>query len=139
MAFSLIAADNELRTKLMPINRKYNLEQNIEAVKYFQRKINRRITFEYVLIKDVNDSIEDAAKLVSLIYGIPCKINLIRFNPVDGIKYRRPDEDKVIAFRDYLYPCTPAVTLRDSKGGDIAAACGQLKACYEKRREVGRS
>ncbi|MBD3233674.1 MAG: 23S rRNA (adenine(2503)-C(2))-methyltransferase RlmN [candidate division Zixibacteria bacterium] len=134
LAFSLNAATDELRNRLMPINRKYNLAENLEALKYYQSKIDRRITFEYILIRGVNDRIKDAANLVKLIKGIPCKINLIRYNPIDGRPFERPDEKDVIAFRDYLYPQTYAVTLRESKGTDITAACGQLKANYYNRR-----
>ncbi len=133
LAFSLNAASDELRDRLMPINRRYDLSENLEALRYYQSKIDRRITFEYILIKGVNDSTEDAAKLVKLIKGIPCKINLIRYNPIEGMPYQSPDEKDVIAFRDYLYPRTYAVTLRESKGADIAAACGQLKANYSKK------
>jgi 23S rRNA (adenine2503-C2)-methyltransferase len=139
LAFSLNAADDRLRSRLMPVNRKYDLGSNLEALKYYQKKIDRRITFEYVLIKGVNDSLKDARKLAGLIHDIPCKINLIPYNPVEGSdlsdkpQFMPPDRKMIDAFRDYLYPRAPAVTLRDSKGASIAAACGQLKARYEKR------
>ena len=133
LAFSLNAASDHLRDLLMPINRRFKLQDNLEALQYYHRKINRRITFEYVLIKGINDSLKDAADLAEITRGIPCKINLIRYNPIDGSQFRPPDNKTVYAFRDFLYPRTPAVTLRESKGANIAAACGQLKAFYSKR------
>ncbi|MBD3170452.1 MAG: 23S rRNA (adenine(2503)-C(2))-methyltransferase RlmN [candidate division Zixibacteria bacterium] len=136
LAFSLNAADDKLRDKLMPINRRYNLEDNLKALKHYAKLSGRRVTFEYVLIKNVNDSLDDAGKLAKMVHGIPCKINLIRYNPVDGTGFEAPDDDAVLAFRDYLYPRAPAVTLRESKGSSIAAACGQLRGEYVKN-ELG--
>ena len=111
----------------MPITKKYPLSEVLEALKYYAKTNDIRITFEYVLIKNVNDSEEQALKLAKLIRGIPCKINLIPYNPVRGCPYEKPDEETLMRFRDILYPRTPAVTLRRSKGEDIQAACGQLK------------
>ncbi|MDP3025125.1 MAG: 23S rRNA (adenine(2503)-C(2))-methyltransferase RlmN [candidate division Zixibacteria bacterium] len=128
LALSLNAPDDELRRKLMPIAKKYPLSEVLEALKYYAKKNDIRITFEYVLIKDVNDSEEQALKLAKLIRGIPCKINLIPYNPIKECPYKKPDEETLIKFRDILYPRAPAVTLRRSKGEDIQAACGQLKA-----------
>lgn len=128
LAISLNAPDNKLRDEIMPINQKYPLEELLTAAKSYAKKVGRRITFEYLLIADVNDSLECAKKLSKIIQGIPCKVNLIRFNPGRGQKYRSPEEEKVMAFRDYLYPRAPAVTLRESRGQDILAACGQLRA-----------
>jgi 23S rRNA (adenine2503-C2)-methyltransferase len=85
------------------------------------------MTFEYVLIKDINDSKKDAFELAKSVQGIPCKINLISYNKVSGLPFEKPDEKKVIEFRDILYPRCPAVTIRKSKGEDIQAACGQLR------------
>ncbi|MEW5701193.1 MAG: 23S rRNA (adenine(2503)-C(2))-methyltransferase RlmN [Candidatus Zixiibacteriota bacterium] len=126
LAISLSAADDELRSRLMPINRKWPLAALKEAAIAVTRATGRRITFEYILIDGVNDSIADAKKLVRFVHGIPCKINLIRFHPHPGSEFRRPSEERVIAFRDYLYPRCPAVNVRKSFGLDIAAACGQL-------------
>ena len=128
LALSLNAPDDELRRKLMPITKKYPLSEVLEVLKCYAKKNDTRITFEYVLIKDVNDSEEQALKLAKLIRGIPCKINLIPYNPIKEYPYKKPDEETLMKFRDILYPRAPAVTLRRSKGEDIQAACGQLKA-----------
>jgi len=127
LAISLNAPTNEKRNKLMPINKKHPIKELLGAVKYFIQKTKRGITFEYALIKDVNDSEKDAQELSKLIRGIRCKINLIPYNPVPDLPYQKPSEEKIVAFRDYLYPRCPAVTLRRSKGEDILAACGQLR------------
>ncbi|KPL01375.1 MAG: hypothetical protein AMJ91_00365 [candidate division Zixibacteria bacterium SM23_73_3] len=127
LAISLNVATDEKRNKLMPINKKYPLKELLDAVKYFVKQTKRGITFEYVLIEDVNDSEKDAQELSKLIRGIRCKINLIPYNPVPDLPYQRPSQETVLAFRDYLYPRCPAVTLRWSKGEDILAACGQLR------------
>lgn len=127
LAISLNAPTDEKRNELMPINKKHPLPQLLKAVKNFTKKRKTRATFEYVLIKDVNDSEKDALALSKLIAGIPCKINLIPYNPVPDLPYERPSEEKTEAFRDYLYPRCPTVTLRRSKGEDILAACGQLR------------
>ena len=126
LAISLLTADENIRSKLINVDRKYSLPQIKNAALAFTEKTGRRVTFEIVLIKDVNDSIAQAKKLVSFIHGIPCKINLIRFHPFPESDFAKPDEDRVLAFRDYLYPRAPAVTIRKSFGEDIAAACGQL-------------
>jgi 23S rRNA (adenine2503-C2)-methyltransferase len=126
LAISLAAADDELRSQLMSISRKWPLAELKEAALAVTRATRRRITFEYILMDGVNDSIADAKKLVCFIHGIPCKINLIRFHPHPGSEFRRPSEERVIAFRDYLYPRCPAVNVRKSFGVDIDAACGQL-------------
>jgi len=127
LAVSLNAPTDGKRNDLMPINKKHPLKELLEAVKYFKEKSKRRVTFEYVLIEDVNDSEKDAQELSKLIRGIRCKINLIPYNPVPDLSYQKPSEEKILAFRDYLYPRCPAVTLRLSKGEDILAACGQLR------------
>ena len=127
LAISLNAATDAKRTKLMPINKKHPIKEVLAAVKAFGKKTKRGVTFEYVLIRDVNDSEKDALALSKLVKGIRCKINLIPYNPVDGLPYDRPSEEKILAFRDYLYPRAPAVTLRRSKGEDILGACGQLR------------
>ena len=127
LAISLNAATDTKRNELMPINKKHPLEELLGRVKYFTEKTKRRITFEYVLIDEVNDAEKDALALSKLIRGIPCKINLIPYNPVPDLPYQKPSEEKILAFREYLYPRCPVVTLRQSKGEDILAACGQLR------------
>jgi 23S rRNA (adenine2503-C2)-methyltransferase len=126
LAISLHSAKDEIRNKLIPIAKKFPLAKLKEAAKHYAEKSGSRVSFEYLLIKNINDSLDDARALASFIRAIPCKINLITYNPVEGSKYQRPDKQKVLAFRDYLYPRAPAVTLRKSKGVDISAACGQL-------------
>src|SRR4030066_986705 len=111
----------------MPVAKKYPLKPLLEAGKYYAKSSKQRITFEYVLIKDINDSEEQALKLAKLIQGIPCKINLILYNPIADADFDRPSMERVNRFREILYPRAPAVTLRISKGVDIQAACGQLK------------
>jgi 23S rRNA (adenine2503-C2)-methyltransferase len=127
LAISLNAATDGTRNKLMPINQKHPLKELLSAVRYFNKKTGRGVTFEYVLMDGVNDSEKDALALSKLVQGVSCKINLIPCNPVPDLPYQRPREEKVLAFRDYLYPRCPAVTLRLSKGEDIRAACGQLQ------------
>ncbi len=128
LAVSLHAADSELRTRIVPVNRKYPLHELKEAMRYYAEKTKERLTLEYCLIGGVNDSIQCAKALVTFIHELPCKINLIRYNPAPGLPedFRAPSEEAVQAFMDYLYPRCPAVTLRKSMGADILAACGQL-------------
>lgn len=131
LAISLNAPNDEKRNQLMPINKKHPLKGLLEAVKYYTKKKRLRVTFEYVLIKDFNDSQKDALELSKLVRGIPCKINLIPYNSIPDLPFEKPSEEKIITFRDYLFPRCPAVTLRKSKGQDIQAACGQLCTSME--------
>ncbi|PKK82812.1 MAG: 23S rRNA (adenine(2503)-C(2))-methyltransferase RlmN [candidate division Zixibacteria bacterium HGW-Zixibacteria-1] len=126
LAISLHAADDDKRRKIMPIARKYGLDELMKAVRYFADQRKKRVTFEYILFKDFNDSTGDADTLAQLIKGIPCKINILAYNPIDNLPYKRPSEEEVDNFGKYLYPLAPAVTVRKSRGLDIAAACGQL-------------
>ena len=128
LAVSLNSADPDTRVKLMPITRKYPLDQLRKAVKYFVDRSQRRVTFEYLLLDGLTDKISDARKLVQFVEGIPCKINLINFNATPALprELRPSTEGNMFRFRDYLYPRTPAVTIRESRGADISAACGQL-------------
>lgn len=126
LAISLHAADDDKRRKIMPIARKYGLDELMKAVRYFAEQRKKRVTFEYILFKDFNDSTGDADTLAQLIKGIPCKINILAYNPIDNLPYKRPSEEEVDNFGKYLYPLAPAVTVRKSRGLDIAAACGQL-------------
>ncbi len=130
LAISLHAADEEKRKKIIPIAKKYGIKELTEAVRYFAKKRRKRVTFEYVLMGGFNDSREDALELARMITGIPCKINLIAYNPVPGLPHRRPTDDEVDRFAQWLYPRAPAVTVRKSRGMDIEAACGQLAGKY---------
>jgi 23S rRNA (adenine2503-C2)-methyltransferase len=128
LAVSLNAADNETRSRLMPINRRYPLEMLLDACRRYPLPPGRRITFEYILLRGVNDSLEDARRLVRLLRPIRCKVNLIPFNPHPGSDFERPDEGAVAAFRDALVAKHFTVIVRHSKGQDISAACGQLRS-----------
>ncbi|MGD8290708.1 MAG: 23S rRNA (adenine(2503)-C(2))-methyltransferase RlmN [Desulfobacterales bacterium] len=128
LAVSLNATDNQTRDRLMPINRKYPLEILMEACRQYLPAPGRRITFEYILIKGINDTIEDAKRLVKLLRPIRCKVNLIPFNPHEGCAFERPAEMTIQAFYDILFAKNYTVIIRRSKGEDISAACGQLKA-----------
>ena len=126
LAISLHAATDELRSRLMPVNRTFPLAPLMNAVKDHVEKSGRRVTFEYILIEGINDSIRDAAKLVKLVAQLPCKINLIPYNPIGPGKFNRPPADRIERFVEHLRPRVPAVTVRYSQGVDIGAACGQL-------------
>ena len=128
LAVSLNAADNHTRDRLMPINRKYPIEKLLEACRLFPLTGGRRITFEYVLLKNVNDSNEDARRLAKLLRPIKSKINLIPFNSHEGCPFQRPDEDAIVRFQNILIDRNYTVIIRRSKGQDISAACGQLRA-----------
>jgi 23S rRNA (adenine2503-C2)-methyltransferase len=130
LAISLHAATNAKRNLLVPLNKKYPLEELLPAAENFARKRKRRVTFEYILIEGVNDTPEDALLLAKKVSQIPCKINLIPYNPTPFAPYKRPSMERINRFREILYPRTPAVTVRFSKGGDVEAACGQLAANY---------
>ncbi len=126
LALSLNAANDRLRRQLMPIARSYPLDEVMAAVKEWTAVRKRRVSFEYILFKGINDGDDDAMELARLVQGIPCKINLLAYNPINGVEYERPDDEDVDRFAKLLYPRTPAVTVRKSRGRDIAAACGQL-------------
>ncbi len=127
IAISLHAVDDELRTELIPMNKAHNIASIIEAVKRFPIDTRKRVMFEYLVIKNKNDDIGSAKKLVKLLSGIKAKVNLIYFNPYPGTEYERPDKSDMIAFQEYLVNHGLLCTIRDSKGIDISAACGQLK------------
>jgi 23S rRNA (adenine2503-C2)-methyltransferase len=128
LAISLNATDNPTRSRLMPINRKFPIEKLLKACQHFPLTGGRRITFEYVLLKDVNDSVKDAGRLAGLLRPIKSKINLIPFNSHEGCQYQRPDEDTILRFQKILIDNKYTVMIRQSKGQDISAACGQLRA-----------
>ncbi len=126
IAVSLHAPNNELRSMLMPINKKYPLEELIKTCEEYPLPPRKRITFEYVLIDNINDSQEQAKELVELVKPIRCKINLIPFNPFPGTSYRRPSDEKIEQFKQILLDSNITATVRTSRGADILAACGQL-------------
>ena len=133
LAISLHAPTNELRDKLMPINKAYPLEKLIPAIIQYGNDSNgRRVTFEYILIKGVNDSIEDAKKLERLIRPTFGYVNLIPYNPVVENGYERADDESVTLFHNYLLSKKVKSTIRKEFGSDIDAACGQLRAKYER-------
>ena len=133
LAISLHAPSNEIRNKIMPINRKYDINELMEAVRYYEKTAGRRVTFEYILLKDINDSKECALELTRLIKGTLAYVNLIPFNPVNELKYRRSDEKSVHDFLDTLMKNGVTATIRKEFGTDIDAACGQLRAKNEKK------
>jgi 23S rRNA (adenine2503-C2)-methyltransferase len=128
LAVSLNAATDVVRSEIMPINKKYPLEFLIGACRRFPLSPRRRITFEYVLISGVNDSADDAERLSNLLKGMKCKINLIPLNPHAGSLLKRPSEEVVLVFQKILLRHNLTALIRDSKGQDISAACGQLSA-----------
>lgn len=127
LAVSLHAADNDLRNRLVPLNRKYPLEELMEACCYYTGRTGRRITFEYALMAGVNDSPAQAGKLAGLISGMPSHVNLIPYNPVGERGFKRPSPEAVKNFRAVLERSGIEATVRRELGGDIDAACGQLR------------
>jgi 23S rRNA (adenine2503-C2)-methyltransferase len=133
LAISLHAVRDDLRNELVPINRKYPIASLLEACRSYPGVSNaRRITFEYVMLKDVNDSLSDARQLVQLLRGIPAKINLIPFNPWPGTRYECSDWDQIEKFSEIVFNAGYASPVRTPRGRDILAACGQLKSATEK-------
>ena len=128
LAISLNATDNETRDMLMPINRKYPLEKLLDACSRYPLMPRRRITFEYIVIKGVNDSEDDARRLARLLRPIRAKINLIPFNTFKGSDFERPEENVILTFKEILVKKNYTAVIRQSKGQDISAACGQLSA-----------
>ena len=126
LAISLHAANDEQRSKLMPVNRRFPLETLMRAVRHYVAKTGLRATFEYILIEEINDTVADAARLVRLTAQLPCKVNLIPYNPTGPGRFRRPPPERIQRFADYLEPRIAAVTVRYRQGVDIGAACGQL-------------
>ena len=126
LAISLHTASNSKRDILMALNKKVNLAELRKSISYFYDKTGSRVTYEYILFKDLNDNIEDAQKLVQFAKVSPCKINLIEYNKVDGVDYEKASNKSTKNFMSYLEEKNIIVNLRKSKGKDIAAACGQL-------------
>jgi 23S rRNA (adenine2503-C2)-methyltransferase len=133
LAISLHAVRDDLRDELVPLNRKYPIATLLDACRNYPGVSNaRRITFEYVMLKDVNDSLDDAKKLVKLLKGIPAKINLIPFNPWPGTRYECSDWERIEKFSEYIFNAGYSSPVRTPRGRDILAACGQLKSATEK-------
>ena len=139
LAISLHAVTDELRDVLVPINKKYPLKELLDACRNYPGVNNaRRITFEYVMLKGINDSLEDAKELVRLLKGIPAKINLIPFNPWEGSEYECSDWDTIEKFADFINANGYASPIRTPRGRDIMAACGQLKSESERLKKADR-
>ena len=126
LALSLHAANDEKRSKIMPINDQNNLEILAEALKYFYDKTGTRVTYEYIIFRDFNDTLQDAAELADFCKNVPCKINIIEYNPIDDGEFQQADPRKVDAFAKFLEERNLVVNIRRSRGKDIDAACGQL-------------
>ena len=126
IAVSLNASTDEQRSRLMPINRKYPLKQLIDTCRNLPLPSRNRITFEYILLKGVNDSPEDAKRLVKLLHGLKCKVNLILHNPFPGSPFEPPSEYGLLTFKEILTDAHITTPIRQSRGSDISAACGQL-------------
>ena len=132
LAISLHAPNDEIRNKIMPISKGYKMEELMEAVKYYEKEAGRRVTFEYIMLKGVNDTLECAEQLVKLIRGTLAYVNLIPYNPVDENSFQRSDDKQVHKFFSYLMQHGVNTTVRKEFGNDIDAACGQLRAKEER-------
>jgi len=132
LAVSLNATTDELRDRIMPVNRRYPLKELLRACREFPLPGRRKVTFEYVMLGGINDSLEDAKRLLKLISDIPNKVNLIPFNEHEGCDFKAPTQAAIDAFHKYLIDRHVTVITRDSRGSDISAACGQLKGRLEK-------
>jgi len=131
LAISLNATTDSVRDVIMPINKTYPIKALLDTCRKLPLQQTRKITFEYVMLKDINDSTADAKRLVRLLHGIQSKINLIPFNPYSDCEYERPDDIAVLRFQEIMAKAEVTVIIRKSKGWDILAACGQLKARYK--------
>ena len=127
LSVSLHATNNEKRSQMMPINKKYSIEELIKACKDYINITNKRISFEYALAKDNNDNLEDAKQLVSLLKGMLCHVNLIPINKIENGNFVKSSNENIIKFRDYLNDNGIVATIRRELGSDIDAACGQLR------------
>lgn len=136
LAISFHATTDEVRNKLVPINKRWNLSTLIDALHEYPKVSNsERITFEYVMLKNINDSDDDAYRLLELIKGIPAKVNLIPFNPWPGAPYERSSNNRIHAFSEIIFRAGYASPVRKPRGEDILAACGQLKSATERARK----
>ena len=131
LAISLHAPNDEIRNKIMPINKAYNIEELMKIVKEYISKTNRRVTFEYIMLDNVNDTPLCAQELSKLLKGINCYVNLIPYNETSHIEYKKSSEDRIRQFYDILKKNKINVTIRREFGGTVDAACGQLRANYE--------
>lgn len=127
LSISLHATNDAKRSSMMPINNRYNIEELMEACKYYINKTNKRISFEYALAKDNNDNLDDAKELVKLLKGMLCHVNLIPINKIENGNYVKSTNENIIRFRDYLNKNGIVATIRRELGSDIDAACGQLR------------
>jgi len=134
LAVSLNATTDEVRSRIMPVNRAYPLKELLAACKAFPLPSRRWITVEYVMIRDLNDTMEDAKRLVRLISNFPCKVNLIPFNEHEGCGFKSPTRESIDRFHKYLLDKHVTVITRSSRGGDISAACGQLKGKLDQQQ-----
>ena len=135
LSISLHASTDEKRSEMMPVNNAYNIEKLIEACKYYIEKTGRRVSFEYALAKDNNDNLDDAKKLIKLIRGMNCHVNLIPINKIENGKFTKSTNENIIKFRDYLNEHGIVATIRRELGSDIDAACGQLRRKNLKNKE----
>jgi len=133
LAISLNAPDQRKREKIMPVAKKYLIDELMKIVPEYARYSKRWVTFEYVMFRDFNDSLEDARELLCLIKNLPAKVNLIPFNPVAGVEFYPPDDRIVLRFQSYLLANSVVATIRRSKGRDVSGACGQLAGKYSLR------
>lgn len=131
LAVSLHAPNNEIRNKIMPINKAYKIEELIKSIKEYVDKTNRRVTFEYIMIKDVNDSDKLAEELAKLLKGINCYVNLIPYNETSQIDFKKSAKEQILSFYDVLKKNKINVTIRREFGSKVDAACGQLRSKYE--------
>ncbi|MBO5447264.1 23S rRNA (adenine(2503)-C(2))-methyltransferase RlmN [bacterium] len=131
LALSLHAPNSEIRRKLMPIENKYNMDELHKALKYYVEKTGRRITIEYLLIKDLNDTVESAKQLAAYLKDIKCNINMIPYNPTEKNDYQRPSNNAIMKFKYLMEHSGKKVTIRLERGADIDAACGQLRGKVE--------
>ena len=127
LSISLHSSSNEKRSKMMPVNNLYNIQELMKACKYYIEKTNRRISFEYALAKDNNDNIQDAKELAELLKGMLCHVNLIPINKIEDGKFTKSSNENIMKFRDYLNSKGIVATVRRELGSDIDAACGQLR------------
>jgi 23S rRNA (adenine2503-C2)-methyltransferase len=126
LAVSLHATTDSLRDELVPVNKRWPIAELLDAAAEYGRSVGRRVTLEYTLLGGVNDSLDDADRLAAFARALPSKVNIIPYNPVPGLPWKRPTQDAIDRFVHRLLPKAPAVTVRQTQGGDIWAACGQL-------------
>ena len=135
LSISLHATNDEKRSSMMPVNKKYSIEELMKACRYYIDKTNKRISFEYALAKDNNDNLDDAKELVKLLKGMLCHVNLIPINKIENGSYTKSTNENIIKFRDYLNDNGIVATIRRELGSDIDAACGQLRRKNLKNQE----